>query len=229
MRPIRTQSWCKREAALLAALVLTGMGCAPIDNHGESVSLRRSSQATAALTRFDRQNPACRLWTDWESLCSRTGPNMAPFCKKDPGFRAQPSEPFCVNQRVSLGITFAGQFDTLSQRQSRNRFCERFADREGADSADRSMAMCEEYALRRPFDGVRSEAVSHPLCRKWEAASGGGISAPRRCVSWVDDLPCSSIIGNAYRHPFDGKTVGGAVSSRGNAVWGVACLEKDMK
>jgi hypothetical protein len=213
----RVHPWVLAVAAVIAA------GCTPITDNGQMVSYADDIVPIKTLAQFEKDNPSCRMWTNWQSLCSRTGPSMNVFCKKDEGFAVEPSEPFCVSQEMPVGQTFGAQFDTASQRQSRNRFCRQLDD-DGMSSG--LMAPCAEYSLYRPFDGLRSEAVVHPLCMKWKSV-GEGSTAPQRCVAWKDDLPCDLIVGNGYLHPFFSEFVAPVPKAAGSSVWGVACIEKD--
>src|SRR3954464_6240791 len=46
---------------------------------------------------FDRSHPQCQLWTNWQKMCSRTGPGGATYCAIDAEMRVNPSRPFCVD------------------------------------------------------------------------------------------------------------------------------------
>lgn len=190
-----------------------------------------SPQAAAlALAAFDHDNPACRMWTDWQSLCSRTGAGMSTYCKQDGGFAAKPSAPFCVSRQVPPGTTNQAMFDTPVQRQSRNRFCELFVGDAGSMRGPAGpMPECKLYALQRPFDGRRPQAIAHPLCKEWRQVTPDSavVPGPAACVAWRDPLPCPKVIGNAYLYPNDSSAVvlSSVRNARSQAAWGVYCIE----
>jgi hypothetical protein len=217
--------------AVLAAGLLCA-ACSPVGDLGVDGegSLRGQELADAALAAFGHDNPSCRMWTDWQSLCSRTGPGMETYCKKDPGFPVAASEPFCANWQLPDDTTrLTWEFDTPAQRRSRNRFCEVFAGDEGADReqlGDRPE--CALYAAKRPFDGRRTEAIAHPLCRQWRQMTPetAVVLGPAACTSWVEPLPCPWVIGHAYRFPDPSTIVMPTVRNvRREPVWGVHCIE----
>lgn len=224
-----------RRATIVLGLMV--VACAPAGVAGTSGSRTYSSQQAAdlALTAFGADNRACRMWTNWQSLCSRTGPGGSAYCKKDPGFAVEPSEPFCVSRQIPPGTTDQAQFDTPGQRRSRNRFCDLFVGQPGSMRGPAgSTPECELYAAERPFDGRRPEAVAHPLCRQWrvvppnrEAAPGAPLG-PAACVEWENPLPCHRVQGNAYRYPDKNTIMMPTIRDyRGRPVWGVYCIEED--
>jgi hypothetical protein len=212
---------------LAIILALLAAACAPAGMNGASGTRAYGSQqaADAVLAALGRDNPSCRMWTNWQSLCSRTGPGMSTYCKQDPGFPVQPSEPFCVSQRVPLGTTYGGQFDTPEQRRSRNRFCDLFAGETGSVREQLGpMPICELYAAKRPFDGRRPEAMAHPLCPQWRQVTPetAAVLGPDACIAWEEPLPCPQVIGNAYRFPDNSTLVMPTVRDfGGQAVWGI--------
>jgi hypothetical protein len=214
---------------LAIILSLLAAACAPAGMNGTR-TYGSQQAADAALAAFGRDNPSCRMWTNWQSLCSRTGPGMSTYCKQDPGFRVQPSEPFCANWRVPEGTTYSvSEFDTPEQIRSRNRFCDVFAGEEGSrqEPAGPTPA-CDLYAAERPFNGRRPEANAHPLCRQWRQVTPetAVVLGPDACVAWQEPLPCRLVFGNAYRFPDNSTLVKPTVMNfRSQPVWGVYCVE----
>lgn len=143
-----------------------------------------SSPADRQLMAFDKAHPACRMWTDWHKLCSRTGKNGTTFCRTDPTSRVKPSTPFC-----------AGGPDERSAAEavSSIRYC---ATREKTFAkADKYRATgpyaCTRYQSPRPFSGERIEQMLHPACQIW----GDDYPGPAICSTdpQKDGLPsCDS-------------------------------------
>lgn len=130
------------------------------------------ADASAELAAFDRENPHCELWTNWQQMCSRTGPNGEVVCKEDPVTRAQPSSPFCVVDRVRSFDQIATY--SKSQYESYLRFCDKKSDTAWASLRDtpEKVASCVSYQKERPFNGYHLEARRHPWCRSWRTIKG---------------------------------------------------------
>lgn len=200
------------------------------------------------LADFGRSNPGCRLWTDWQSMCSRSGPGGALRCSSDPGRPVEPSEPFCVAARGSEAVPYVANFQAL--RESSLRFCA--ARIEDAGEAERTgePELCEAYSPDRPFNGRRVAAIRHPWCEAWSdsvdgraicaEAPGGKSSAsscasladanyehenPLLCTEWRSDVPCERPFGGAGRRGGAGVVVGGAPGPDSRAVSGTFCLD----
>lgn len=124
-----------------------------------------SAVAAQKLAAFERDNPDCQLWTDWQSMCSRTGSNREPYCVRDPDRPVAPSEPFCTN--AYLGY----EPYSLSKRQVQSvmRFCDRTEARKtlNGKSSDGSARNCVRFNPDRPFSGRGLAARLHPWCEEW--------------------------------------------------------------
>jgi len=109
----------------------------------------------AQLYAFGRAHPTCQLWTNWQKMCSRTGPNGTVLCVSDPDRPVAPSRPFCA--RPSQGDL------TGTDAVSHDRFC---ASRSAENPRTRP-GDCRRYRRDRPFNGFHLAARRSPLCRRW--------------------------------------------------------------
>jgi hypothetical protein len=148
-----------------------------------------------SLNQFGTNHPQCKLWTNWEKICSRTGKNGAQLCYRDRGYSTKPSAPFCVVTQRRPEDGFAAQRqDTPAMRTSRNRFCEKIGNGMFAENeAPGKMPNCERYLEQRPFNGTRASAIQHPLCNKWSNPSSSWKSM-LYCMAWKANLPCKDLI-----------------------------------
>jgi hypothetical protein len=181
-----------------------------------TVAISTTLVATAALstngpyqvpTAFGRKYYSCDVWTDWQSICTRTGKGGAIVCRQDPHVKVMPSEAFCVTGVWTDKPWYVT--DTPGQRRSRLRFCAaRDVEQYGTDK----VPVCREYASDRPFNGthidtqnstecdvVRVESSSTDLCR-----NDGKPGAPRcqdiqnlfrakqplYCAKWKENSQC---------------------------------------
>lgn len=176
---------------------------------------RNQEQADAALTAFDRDNPSCQLWTNWQKMCSRTGEGGATRCNVDTERPVRPSVPFCMDQP---GTYVAFEELPLIEQESMLRFCTKREKLEaGTPSANEG---CIRYQEDRPFNGRRYSAISNPWCAEWkevnskklickEGAEGrdscsrkfskNGLKRPVYCAAWTEEVQCSNPR-NIYNH-----------------------------
>ncbi|MFC4291120.1 hypothetical protein ACFOWX_01695 [Sphingorhabdus arenilitoris] len=61
-----------------------------------SIYYKSQSAADAALAAFDKDNPTCQLWTNWQKMCSRANPDARSLCVTQKHNSVAPSAPFCV-------------------------------------------------------------------------------------------------------------------------------------
>jgi hypothetical protein len=176
--------------------VHSGPGEARSEDHAPRYSSQR--EADADLERFGRANPQCPLWTNWQKLCSRTGPGGSIHCNVDPGRRVEPSEPFCARGMLSHPRT-----QSLEQRRSGNRFCRERAPLHGISSAGPvpDIEVCTRYDPTRPFNGRRIAALLHPSCDRWSDS----VSHRPVCTmggSYRGGIPdCVELARRGYEHP----------------------------
>lgn len=199
------------------------------------------------LETYGRSHPECRLWTDWQSLCSRTGRDGQLRCVIDADRPIRPSEPFCV-QGLTVGV-LRGEASNPLARRSRARFCE-IAAQPGADPDERNSIdpVCETYASDRPFNGRRIASLRHPWCDTWgdsqslepvcsESVAGtnncSSLAARRYehdklviCLRWSPGVSCRSPVGGAaLPRPEEGIMVGRALRSESAPAWGTYCAD----
>ena len=154
-----------RRGLILCLLLATA--CAGSDG-------QMNDSATSELVAFDHANPDCQLWTNWNRMCSRTGPNGDTHCVRDPDRSVTPSAPFCV---IEGGKVWFERDWTAEQRASAERFCNRAEDMTVGWSKlgptgelERYSATargCTEFDPDRPFNGKRVSARRHPWCLAW--------------------------------------------------------------
>ncbi len=203
-------------ALLAAAACVTGM---PAGDAGDgqarapaAVSLDTARAADRQMLAYGEAHPECRLWTNWEKLCSRTGRGGGIECDIDRGRRVAPSLPFCVASRSETPASPAQD----TERALRERFC--VARTTTENLLDQSLVrVCTRHDPRRPFNGRRIAALLHRGCDSLsDAATGrlycvrGGNAAARvpdcvrlaaagrehsgllQCSSWSGDASCQA-------------------------------------
>jgi hypothetical protein len=207
-------------------LVALGLACTLVsanvesENRGVSIFYKSLAEADADLARFEQSNPGCKLWTNWQKICSRVPNSTSAFCTNSHGYRARPSSPFCVNMAVP-GISV-----TLSPKamKSRKRFCRKFRSESLVDRAGKTLRtdrVCSEYHRSRPFSGRFLADRRHPLCARWKRHESGVWS----CSEWAD-RSCAPIDGvpvTAVRSFNDGISVSQKFKPDLVPVFGVMC------
>lgn len=135
---------------------------------GESGRLYFSSQGEAdeSLARFDRAHPQCQLWTNWQKMCSRTGPGGETLCRTTAQSHVRPSTPFCV-ARQDGGYRRPRLEEGDMAVRSSLRFC-RFSNGRPATLPEQIEAC--EYVPTRPFGGHDLRDREHPWCEVWHEA-----------------------------------------------------------
>lgn len=133
------------KVAGLAATILV-LGCAAI---GQGTSPHAVIEADAQLLAFGQRNKSCQLWTNWQKVCSRTGPGGSVLCHDDPIAPVEASAPFCVRPNAHEKLP--------SEMQSSQRFC---AEMDG-------QGICRRYVIDRPFNGFHIWARRSNLCKRW--------------------------------------------------------------
>lgn len=134
-------------------------------NQAESTFYRTQAQADAALKAFDRKNPTCQLWSNWQKMCSRTGVGGKTFCTTNSTNLVRPSTPFCAGDAKGLDRIEAA---TLTNEQiSRDRFCVSF-DSTSTFARKLGRPSCYERDKRRPFGGFEILSRVHPWCKEWK-------------------------------------------------------------
>jgi hypothetical protein len=158
------------EGAKIRFLATTLLGtvllfsCAP----SPTVSAGEQTAADAQLAAFDKSEPECQLWTNWQKMCSRTGPDGETICEVDEARPVAPSAPFCVGRTgTSPGVLLSAL--SPDQQLSARRFCDP-APPEGAEATGATADWCP-YAKNRPFNGYRLQPRLHAWCNAWSDKS----------------------------------------------------------
>jgi hypothetical protein len=137
-----------------------------------TMSVRDSNRKTVqadprliALLNFQQSHKNCRVWTDWNRVCSRKPGTKTPECLNSQTANATPSAPFCASGLDS-------NFDrmTSAELESSNRFCATFMDQvlsRGAKTLG-PYHVCVSHLQRRPFSNM---ALPSYFCREVPAKS----------------------------------------------------------
>lgn len=177
----------------LAFLVLASCITDAPDSEAEGTRSEASAGALDPARPADRQmlafggaNTDCPLWTNWQKLCSRTGPNGRPHCSTDSHAVAEPSAPFCARQ---LNVT------NQEERASSERYCTQ------RDLLNGVTPICVRHEPSRPFNGRRIGALIHSWCQTWSDA----LSREPVCTTGGDSrrgIPdCAQLARTNYEHP----------------------------
>lgn len=209
---------------------------------GEGIFYTSQADADAALDAFDKANPNCQLWTNWQKMCSRTGAKGEVWCTTDPERPVKPSVPFCAGDGDGIDeIEEPGP--TITQR-SRDRFCISY-DEDSTYAKRIGRRVCLDKDESRPFNGKRMSARLHPWCAEWKdretfrAANlnqSMGVKSGYYCSNIQAPPWCSEVEGmglipmDSPDHPDFGKgriAILGIVDTTANArVVGVFCRRK---
>lgn len=152
-------SACAQDAALdegPGSAAMTRANDAPLD-----IFYVSQEEADADLARFDRENPQCQLWTNWQKMCSRTGEGT--HCVAADSRRVRPSKVFCSH--TGGGIS-AGPGAEATPRVLGSFF--RYCDLPGGfdGSYEQRVNACE-WRVNRPFNGRSKRELDHPWCGRW--------------------------------------------------------------
>jgi hypothetical protein len=115
------------------------------------------------LRGFEKNNPNCPLWTNWQKLCSRI--NGRTNCKIDTRFPTRPSKPFCLTSIGEYG-------DPQLEARSLMRFCED-PDYVTTTGSKRRLSVCARYRVNRPFNGRDLDLLRSPACEEWSEVLTG--------------------------------------------------------
>lgn len=165
-------------------LGMVAAACAPAGlagtDPGRQPGLERGytsqAQADADLLNFAETHPQCQLWTNWQKMCSRTGPNGKAHCATTRQNDVRPSAPFCAGDQN--GPRRPGAGDSPAEIASSLRYCRSpSAPSDGRAGEDGSCA----YDPQRPFSGRDLRDREHPWCSAWyEAGKMQPASEARR-------------------------------------------------
>ncbi len=227
-----------------AVLAMSAMACATTAST-PSIYYKTQAQADAALAAFDKDNPDCQLWTNWQKMCSRTGLNGQTHCNIDPDKPVKPSVPFCAHRLTyKEGDIFSHEpeipeilTEDKQSANSRNRFCNKFSNGNLEDyGLDEDMVAlhkdkqrCITYKVTRPFNGMSAISQKNPRCKKWDQVKNGSFY----CVETVSDDKCWNVTNGIYPPSAtkDGIWVPGSRDSllSRSAIIGMSCSEWRVK
>jgi hypothetical protein len=129
-----------------------------------SIYYKTQAEADVALAAFDKDNPDCQLWTNWQKMCSRTGDGgRETTCTIDSSKPVKPSAVFCYSAKTNE-VVDAINAKNPPRITSANRYC--LKHKQNGESY-----FCSEYSSKRPFSGHNLTALRSPLCATW--AQGG--------------------------------------------------------
>lgn len=167
--------------AALMAFALPGLGGEPAEQ--EDIYYRSQADADAALVQFDRDNPSCQLWTNWQKVCTRDNDSGTTNCTLDTARAVVPSTPYCVVQQQTLAQPAEGDigFESLM------RFCAetRLLTRTDATTS-RTLSTCRRFIAERPFVGPQTIGPHASWCRSWRQRNGR-----QHCMRWAVPDWCS--------------------------------------
>lgn len=154
---MKAWQWMTVTAAIGTLLACAAMP-AKIGSLSPDIFYTSQQEADVALEKFEKDNPSCQLWTNWQRMCSRTGKNGAAECISDDALSVRPSTPFCAEVNIGARNEFrvSEQFAVAKSLQfrSRGRFC----------TFDGSIMHCRSD---RPFNGRHLSARRNSLCEIW--------------------------------------------------------------
>jgi hypothetical protein len=138
--------------------------CASMASSSPSIFYTSQAKADAALEAFDRSNPECLAWTNWQTTCSRLDrEGVRTHCNKAVG-RVEYSKVFCVANRARdlTGSAFGEKMETAA---AFNRYCTAYRRVTGKK-------VCFDRSVDRPFGGLLISELRHPFCKTWGNKSG---------------------------------------------------------
>lgn len=155
-----------RPVALSVPIIFTSAACTPApvqpDQLPPSIYYATQNESDIALAAFSEKNPNCKLWTNWQKLCSRSGPAKSVECMSDESRPVRPSTPFCVaEENTNIIVTT----ERTPAERSALRYC--VAEEAGTSTGIRSsqpIRFCNKYAKNRPFSEFRKDVSWHSWC-----------------------------------------------------------------
>jgi len=159
---------CAQDAAMderPASAVMSGA-----DDAASDIFYASQEEADADLMRFDRKNPQCQLWTNWQKVCTRVDGVMT--CRPDPVRQVRPSKVFCGEQ----GDDSLSAVELLSSL----RFCDNVIESGSSRLVDgevvRSIRLaCDKFDRERPFNGRDFQALRSKQCIEWSDRATGEL------------------------------------------------------
>jgi hypothetical protein len=162
--------------ASVAALFAVATGAVAEKSKTRNSDIEADTKADAALEKFQKQNPDCLAWTDWQKTCSKLDANgLKVHCNKSV-VPAKRSEVFCLatSNKDFTGTPYGGKLKTAS---AFNRFCTSYKTIKGKK-------ICMDRENHRPFSGFVFSEVRHPYCKMWINNSGAYCSEGEAKEGW---------------------------------------------
>lgn len=166
------KAWIVTSASLITACATTASST--------SIFYKTQAAADAALEAFEKTNPSCQLWTNWQKMCSRTGPNGAAACVVDPEVKVKPSAVFCSRDENSIKLLEVARL--TPEQVSRDRFCTSFENKSPL-SKRLGRSLCVDKDQNRPFSGFRMSSRFHPWCGEWKDKSSFKVATDKKSYS----------------------------------------------
>ncbi|MDM8012092.1 MAG: hypothetical protein QUV08_14140 [Parasphingorhabdus sp.] len=143
---------------------LTLLSCATAkSSSANDIYYGSQEEADTALAAFEKENPSCELWSNWQKMCSRTGLEGQVHCNKADTLSVKPSATFCV-AKPDEQFSGPGADATSREISSFFRFCEVPPNFEGSYEEKREAC---NWDKSRPFAGRSLTELSHPWCKTW--------------------------------------------------------------
>lgn len=140
----------------VTVLVLMLSACATTSS---SIYFSSQTAADASLAAFDKNNPDCELWSNWQKMCSRTGKGGTTICTVDPNQPVKASAPFCADTSGESRLA------NDSQQKSMMRFCQTLPT--ASSNEQMQFAGCALFSRKRPFNGYNLAARRGHSCLEW--------------------------------------------------------------
>jgi len=144
-------------AAFVCGLSWQTLGSAGLLN---KVTNAQSGNGGDAMIAFGKSHDECQLWTNWQVLCSKTGPAGETECRTTT-MKVKPSTPFCVGQ-LKVGNSVNPRPRSALEQVSYLRFC----DEDETKKAGYLPGSCR-YLKSRPFNGHRLSDQLSGWCDEW--------------------------------------------------------------
>ncbi len=176
-------------------------GCAGSDALFEEKQAIEAPSADQKLAVFEQANPECKLWTNWEQMCSRSNANGEAYCVSDPDRKAAPSEPFCTDSYLGYDAT---NF-TEKQTESVLRFCDKISEIDlpvtvDGEGAMKPFELCLRFQSDRPFNGKRVASRLHPWCQEWSDSGSGEAVCSTASDPDNGAAVCQGLANAGYEH-----------------------------
>jgi hypothetical protein len=147
---------------------------------------------------YGQAHPHCELWSNWQKLCSRTGPGRTVRCVIDPGRSVEPSAPFC---QVEIG----GPESEPSGEEviSSERYCLAREDWRAWSprTGTRTRRVCTRHMPDRPFNGRRIASLDHSACQSWIDRETRETVCTRSGDAAAGVPSCEVLRSSGYEHP----------------------------